>query len=77
MSRFEERVREVLDDVRPMLQSDGGDIELVHADEARGRVEVHLTGACQHCAASAYTLALGVEQRLKQALPDVREVVAV
>ncbi len=77
MPSFEERVRAVLDDLRPMLAADGGDVDLVAADEARGRVEVHLKGACSRCASSLYTLSMGVEARLKQDVPGVREVVAV
>ena len=74
---FRHRVLTVLDEVRPMLRMDGGDIELVDVDPARGRVEVRLTGACSHCASSLQTLALGVEARLKQAIPAVLEVVAI
>ena len=74
---FEEHVRAVLDDLRPSLRADGGDIALVTADEASGRVEVHLKGACRTCAASMYTMSLGVEARLKERVPGVREVVSV
>jgi Fe-S cluster biogenesis protein NfuA len=77
MANFEERVRAVLDEVRPMLHADGGDIDLVSADEESGRVEVHLRGACSHCAASLVTLSVGVESRLKQQIPAVREVIHV
>ena len=76
-SAFLARVQSVLEDVRPTLQADGGDIELVGVDEASGRVEVRLKGACSHCASALYTLALGVEARLKQAIPAVREVVSI
>jgi Fe-S cluster biogenesis protein NfuA len=77
MTSFEERVRAVLESLRPMLHADGGDIELVLVDEGRGRVEVRLKGACSRCAASLYTLSMGVESRLKQEIPSVREVVHV
>jgi Fe-S cluster biogenesis protein NfuA len=77
MSDFEHRVRAVLESLRPMLHADGGDIELVLADEARGRVEVHLTGACSRCAASVITLSMGVEARLRESIPTIREVVRV
>jgi Fe-S cluster biogenesis protein NfuA len=77
MSEFETRVREVLESLRPMLRADGGDIDLVLADEARGRVEVHLTGACGHCSAAVITLSMGVEVRLREAIPTIREVVRV
>ena len=75
--RFETQVRRVLDELRPALRADGGDVELVAADEALGRVEVRLTGACTHCAASMQTLSLGIEARLKHSLPGVRQVVRV
>ncbi len=77
MSSFEECVRTVLDELRPMLHADGGDIDLVSVDEQRGRVEVHLRGACSRCASSMITLTLGVESRLKQQVPAVREVIHV
>jgi Fe-S cluster biogenesis protein NfuA len=77
MPSFEELVLAVLEDVRPMLHADGGDIDLVCVDEARGRVEVHLRGACSHCTASLITLTLGVESRLRERIPAVREVVHV
>jgi len=74
---FEDRVRAVLDELRPMLRADGGDIALVSTDEDRGRVEVHLKGACSSCAASIYTMSMGVETRLKERIPTIREVVNV
>lgn len=74
---FADQVAVVLADLRPSLQADGGDIELVLADEVAGRVEVRLTGACKHCPAAVFTLAYGVEARLKQALPAIRDVVAI
>jgi Fe-S cluster biogenesis protein NfuA len=74
---FEERVRAVLEELRPMLRADGGDIAFVSADEAAGRVEVHLKGACRTCSASMMTMSLGVEARLKERIPAVREVVSV
>ncbi len=74
---FEDRVRAVIDELRPALRADGGDIALVCADERRGRVEVHLKGACSTCAASIYTMSLGVEARLKERIPAIREVVSV
>ena len=74
---FEEQVRVVLEELRPSLRADGGDIALISANEATGRVEVHLKGACRTCAASIYTMSLGVEARLKERIPAVREVVSV
>ena len=74
---FTDRVLRILAEVRPMLRADGGDIELVRADESSGRVEVRLKGACSHCPALPDTLSLGVEARLKQAIPSIREVISV
>ena len=76
-SGFEQRVLAVLELVRPMLRSDGGDIELVRADEAEGLVEVRLQGACSHCAASLFTMTYAVEARLKEAIPAIQKVVAI
>jgi len=72
-----EQVREVIDGIRPMLQADGGDIDLVSVDEAEGVVSVRLQGACKGCPGAAMTLKMGVERQLKNKVPAVKEVVAV
>ena len=72
-----EKVDEVIQQIRPMLQADGGDIELVDVDEATGVVSVKLQGACQGCPGAQRTLKMGVEARLKEIIPAVTEVVAV
>ncbi|KJS10725.1 MAG: nitrogen fixation protein NifU [Peptococcaceae bacterium BRH_c8a] len=64
-----------MDKVRPALQRDGGDVELV--DVTDGVVKVKLTGACGSCPMSTYTLKQGIERTLKQAIPEVKEVVQV
>lgn len=69
------KIQQVLEDIRPNVQMDGGDIEFVKYDD--GVVSVRLSGACVGCPAAIYTLKLGVEERLKEHLSDVREVVAV
>ena len=71
-----EQVVEAIQQVRPALQRDGGDIELVSV-EADGTVKVRLKGACGSCPMSTMTLKMGVEKFLKQQLPDVKEVVQV
>ncbi len=71
-----EKVEEVLESIRPALRFDGGDVELVDIGED-GTVYVRLMGACSGCAMSLMTLKGGIEQRLKQAIPEVKEVVAV
>jgi Fe-S cluster biogenesis protein NfuA len=71
-----EKVEEALKQVRPALQRDGGDIELVSVDET-GVVKVRLKGACGSCPMSTMTLKNGVEKYLKEHLPEVKEVVQV
>jgi Fe-S cluster biogenesis protein NfuA len=73
---FNDKVAEVIETIRPMLQNDGGDIELVGVDEDR-TVRVRLRGACSGCPGAAMTLKMGVERLLQQKLPEVKEVVAV
>jgi Fe-S cluster biogenesis protein NfuA len=70
------QVEEALKKVRPALQRDGGDIELVSV-EADGIVKVRLKGACGSCPMSTMTLKMGVEKFLKEQLPEVKEVVQV
>lgn len=69
-----DRVATVLDTLRPMVRSDGGDIELLDVD-ADGVVRVRLHGACIGCPSSAITLALGIERNLKNQVPEVSRVV--
>ena len=71
-----EKVEEVLKQVRPMLQRDGGDVELVSVEET-GTVKVRLKGACGSCPMSTMTLKMGIEKALKEQLPEVKEVVQV
>ena len=73
---FEEKVRDIIEAVRPNLQSHGGDIELVGVDEDN-TVRVRLQGACSGCPGAAMTLKVGVERLLKERIPEVKEVVAV
>lgn len=74
---MEESVKEVIEQIRPMLQADGGDIEFVGLEEATGVVSVRLQGACKGCPGAQMTLKMGVERRLKEKVPEVTEVVAV
>jgi Fe-S cluster biogenesis protein NfuA len=68
-----ERVQSAINDVRPSLQADGGDIELVSVSDD-GIVKVRLTGACGSCPYSIMTLKQGVESYLKKVVPEVKEV---
>jgi len=72
-----DRVQDVIDTIRPLLQADGGDIELAKMDEETGVVSVRLQGACKGCPGAAMTLKMGVERHLKEKVPEVSEVVAV
>jgi Fe-S cluster biogenesis protein NfuA len=71
---LEENVKSAIDDIRPSLQADGGDIELVSVGED-GKVFVRLTGACGSCPMAVMTLKQGVEKYLKKVVPEVSEVV--
>ena len=73
---FEQKVREVIDSVRPALQSHGGDIELIDVG-ADNSVRVRLQGACSGCPGARMTLKMGVERMLKDKVPEVKEVIAV
>jgi Fe-S cluster biogenesis protein NfuA len=71
----EEEIRRSLEKIRPSVQMDGGDIELVGVDN--GVVTVRLFGACEGCPMSPVTLRAGIERLLREEVPAVREVVAV
>ncbi len=68
-----ERVEDALNKVRPSLQADGGDVELVDVDED-GVVKVKLQGTCAGCPMSQMTLKMGIEKILKQNVPEVKSV---
>ena len=70
-----DKVEEALKEVRPMLQADGGDVELVNVTDD-GKVTLRLTGACGSCPMSQMTLKMGVERILKKRIPEIIEVVS-
>ena len=70
------RVEAVLDRIRPLLQADGGDVELMEVSPD-GIVKVRLTGTCFGCPMSQMTLKIGIERVIRQEVPEVKEVVAV
>ena len=72
-----EEVKRALALVRPHLQADGGDVELVEVDEQAGVVKVRLVGACGGCPMSQFTLAQGVGRVLREQVPAVKKVVPV
>ena len=70
---MKEKVMEVLNKIRPYLQRDGGDVELVDVG-SDGIVKVRLTGQCGCCPMSVMTLKMSIEQKLKEAIPEVTKV---
>lgn len=73
---MKEKVLQVLEEIKPALKADGGDLELVEITED-GTVKLRLLGACGHCPMSTMTLKMGIEKRLRERIPEVREVVSV
>jgi Fe-S cluster biogenesis protein NfuA len=73
---IEERIQSVLDDIRPLLQQDGGDVRFVRMRE-NGVLEVSWLGTCKTCPMSQMTLRAGVERKLMNEVPEVRRVEAV
>jgi Fe-S cluster biogenesis protein NfuA len=73
---LKERIEDALAKVRPALQADGGDVQLVDVDD-EGLVKVQLMGACGGCPMSQMTLKMGIEKILKQSVPEVKAVESV
>lgn len=73
---MKEKVEAALNKVRPSLQADGGDVELVEVT-SEGVVKVRLTGACGGCPMSQMTLKMGIEKIIKQEVPEIKEVISV
>jgi len=71
---FDEKVKEGIDEIRPMLQRDGGDCELVEIEDKV--VKIRFQGACQGCPGAAMTLKMGIERYLREKIPEIKEVVA-
>jgi Fe-S cluster biogenesis protein NfuA len=69
---LEEKVKSLLENVRPTLQADGGDVEFVSCNE--GVVKLKLVGHCGHCPMSQMTLKMGIERYLKDELPEIKSV---
>ncbi|MCX7975174.1 MAG: NifU family protein [Candidatus Aminicenantes bacterium] len=72
---MKEKVEEALNKIRPALQRDGGDVELIAVEG--DVVKIRLTGACGGCPMSQMTLKMGIERILKKEIPEIKEVVAV
>ena len=74
---MKDKVAAVLETIRPSLQADGGDVELVDVIESEGIVKVRLQGACHGCPHAQMTLQMGIERLVKQQVPEVKRVMAV
>ncbi len=72
---LKEKVENALKEVRPMLEADGGDVELINVTDD-GKVTLRLTGACGSCPMSQMTLKMGVERIIKKQVPEIKEVIA-
>lgn len=72
-----EKIEAVIEEIRPAVRADGGDVELLSFDPDEGRVELRLVGACHTCPYSLLTLKGGIEQRLRSQLAEVKSVVTV
>ena len=70
---LKEKVEKALEEIRPNLMADGGNVELVDVTED-GIVKVRLTGACGHCPMSAQTLKMGIERKIKEKIPEIKSV---
>lgn len=73
----EEQIQDVLEQIRPALHADGGDVEFLGFDESEGIVHLRLMGACESCPISMFTLKQGIEKRIRSTLPEVTEVLAI
>lgn len=69
------KISSVLEQVRPNIQMDGGDIEFVKFED--GIVYIRMSGACIGCPAAIYTLKMGIEERIKEQVPEVLEVMSI
>lgn len=77
MADVKDNIKKKIEELRPALQNDGGDLELVEVDEEKRRVKVKLHGACVGCPLSEVTMKQYVEVELKKAWPELEEVVSV
>jgi len=73
----ENKIKKILEKIRPSLQMDGGDLQFINFDENAGVLKVELLGHCAHCPMSAITLKQGIEAEIKKAVKQVKEVEAI
>ncbi len=74
---MQDKIKKVLETIRPSLQMDGGDVHFVSFDAKTGTLKVELAGMCTHCPMSQITLKQGIEAEVKKAVKEVKKVVAV
>lgn len=74
--RLQEKVKKTLEEIRPMLQAHGGNVELINVTDD-GMVKLKLVGACGGCPMASMTLKMGIERQLKERIPEVKSVEAV
>ncbi len=74
---MKEEVKKVIEEIRPSLQADGGDVELINVDEKKGIVELKLKGACVGCPMSQMTLQEGIGRVLKSKIKGIKEIKAI
>ena len=73
---MKDKVQKTIEKIKPMLEADGGSVELLGVEEEKGVVKVKLTGACGSCPHAAMTLKNVVERMIKEEVPEVKDVVA-
>lgn len=71
------KIREIIEQIRPSLLMDGGDVHFVNFDAKSGVLKVELMGHCAHCPMSAVTLKQGIEAEIKRAIKKVKKVIAI
>lgn len=74
---MENKIKKALEEIRPAMQADGGDIEFVNFDKKTGIVQVRMIGMCASCPMAQITLKQGIEVEIKKAVPEIKEVVSV
>ena len=73
-AEMEEQIKEALNEIRPALQADGGDIDYLGMED--GYVKVRLVGACSGCPSSTITLQMGVERAIRERVPEIKGVIS-
>lgn len=73
-AEMEEQIKEALNEIRPALQADGGDINYLGMED--GYVKVRLVGACSGCPSSTITLQMGVERAIRERVPEIKGVIS-